>query len=411
MTWSTVGGLLSVDSAGLSVNPTAIGNMFLVEIFNYSTSVTATALSSSNVTWALVKGYASQNYRPGLVSVSLFIGKATSTGAQTISVTWSGTAPTAWSVDGQQFNSTVGTWFVDKIGTLDISAGTNTWPQLTPVGAGELYWGFAGSTAAPVAGSTTGYTYQTDIDGDAVAYNTSCPGSVTGPVWGNSNHVLGLMVLVAEGSQAPPVVPVISRILAKLRRQPKMSIQTGMLPGKGLSGIPQIAPARIKIPALRRQPRMYISTGMLPGKGLSGIPETIIYSQPPRKLQRDPRRGQYIRTGMLSGLGLSGIPPMHMLVNLPSRKIQVQPPNRILNWGNRSIPKPTVFPGMVELFDQAVYTVKMSQATSTVQTSDKLSNSVSTSQVSSTVQVIDGFSGHVVIINKLTSPQIPGVVP
>lgn len=238
----------------------------------------------------------------------------------------------------------------------------------------------------------------------------------------------------------------------KLQQQPSMSIRTGMLPGLGLSGIPPMHPVQLPTPRLRRQSRMSIATGFLPGKGLSGIPEHFRYSKPaivqrqPRqsiqrgergsltvpvpvpivlrdrrrirpvpqrlvpgiiippfvypsvneqtifvkpqyKLRRQPK--MYLATGMLPGTGLSGI-PVRPTYSRPAQ-IQRQPRFQIRTgwpaWG--IIPNQ---PGMVELFDQAVYKISFSQA-------------------SSTVLVTDGLSGRVVIVNKLPSPQIPGVVP
>jgi len=125
----------------------------------------------------------------------------------------------------------------------------------------------------------------------------------------------------------------------RLQIQPRMSLRTGMLPGKGLSGIPvqqtRSAPARIQ-----RQPRMSLRTGYPGALTVPAVPVPIVlrnrnrvlratsrlisgpfipagtfpaviqqhyFLKPTWRLVRAPKMS--VRTGMLPGTGLSGIPP------------------------------------------------------------------------------------------------------
>ena len=183
-----------------SLTPNTAGDLILVEIIDPSGStVVPTSLSSSNVTW-LPLGTpftGSTNVR----SAQVFIGTVTSTGTATVTTGWSGTPPSSIHYAGQEFSSTAGASSVtlNVQGNLD-STGTSTWASLTPAAAGELYFGFALDSGSAVAGSTPGYTYNANVDGNGngLAYNPACTSSAQAPVWGDAGQAIGIMVLVAS---------------------------------------------------------------------------------------------------------------------------------------------------------------------------------------------------------------------
>jgi hypothetical protein len=195
-----------------SLTPAAIGDLILAEIANVSNgTVSATALSSSNVTWTALGTPVLGTSHAWTAQV--FMGTVTAASAATVSVSWSGTTPNTMEVAGQEFSSSAGAWAMDGAqGTLN-SAGTNAWPSLTPSAAGGLYWGYAVNNGTAVAGTTSGYTYKAnaDTDGDGMAYNASCASGVaTNPVWGDSAQAVGVMVLMKETGAAflaPPNLP------------------------------------------------------------------------------------------------------------------------------------------------------------------------------------------------------------
>jgi len=136
--------------------------------------------------------------------MSFFIGKVTAASAATVTVTWSGTAPALAGATGREFHSTVGSWAIDSYGTIN-SAGTNAWASLTPTVSGELYVGFA-NTSAAATGSTTGYVYTSDTNNNQYAYNLNCAaGTPTAPAFSTSTQLNGVMVLVQETVSAPPM--------------------------------------------------------------------------------------------------------------------------------------------------------------------------------------------------------------
>lgn len=208
MTWTKIGSDTGGTNGFGSWSNTAIGDLRICGVENFSNkTVTATALSGGGCNWTLIgtKLGVTNNY-----TVSLFLGTISATGTQTASVTWSGTAPASWAYGSQMFHSTVGSWVVDKQGSLD-SAGTNAWASLTPAASGALYWGLCVDSGSCVQGSTSGYIYNQSLDtaNNGGAYNLNCAGgTATNPVWGDSGQALGMMILLAEGSSGPAVTPV-----------------------------------------------------------------------------------------------------------------------------------------------------------------------------------------------------------
>lgn len=199
MTWTKVGTNAGGTVSFAAWTNTAINDLRFCEILNFvNKTVYVSTLTGGGCTWVPVgtKLGVNTNY-----TASMFVGTETATGAFTPSLTWSGTAPTNWGYASQMFHTTVGSWYLDKFGSIDSLAGQNSWASLTPNAAGELYWGYAATTAA-TAGTTTGYTYNITIDGasNGCAYNVACPASATFPVWGDAGHQLGMMALIGEGS-------------------------------------------------------------------------------------------------------------------------------------------------------------------------------------------------------------------
>ena len=134
---------------------------------------------------------------------TLFIGKATATGAANATLTLSGTSP-GFECVAQQFSSTAGAWAQDgPQGTLDLVTGTATWPSLTPSGSGGLYFGFFFDSGTASAGSTSGYTYDLNTFGDGLAFNPNCTAAAQAPVWGDSGQVFGIAVLLRETPSGP----------------------------------------------------------------------------------------------------------------------------------------------------------------------------------------------------------------
>ena len=169
MTFTAVGSFVQTSTTTLALNPAKTGNFYLVSVITQNATVYCSSISGGNCTWSTVgskfPGANNANF------ATLFIGKATATGAANATLTLSGTSP-GFECVAQQFSSTAGAWAQDgPQGTLDLVTGTATWPSLTPSGSGGLYFGFFFDSGTASAGSTSGYTYDLNTFGDGLAFN------------------------------------------------------------------------------------------------------------------------------------------------------------------------------------------------------------------------------------------------
>lgn len=219
MTWTATGSFLFSDSSALTMSNQGTGDLLMVEVLNYSNNtVQCTGLTGGGATWTAVGS--PFNGVSNTWSASLFSGVVTATGAATTTPTWSGAAPGGYEINGHEFISSAGSWTADTTGTIDSAGGTANWASLTPAQNGELYFGFAGSSSS-VAGSTPGYVYNVNSDGDATAYNLSCPaGIATFPVWGNTNELLGVMALIQEGATVTSGPPYAANFVQRVATVP-----------------------------------------------------------------------------------------------------------------------------------------------------------------------------------------------
>lgn len=221
MSFANAGSLIAQTASSFTLTPAGAGNLIVLVIINRdNSSVTVTGVSSSNVTW--VQAGTSFAGSTNAMTASTWLGTVTAASAATVTISWSGTTPTA-RVAGREFSSTAGSWALDAQSGLD-SGGTNAWPSLPPsAGAGDLYLGFAIDSGSASAGSTTGYTYQSTPQGNGVAYNPACGAGATGPTWGDSGQAFGQMVLVRETGAAAASPP--GTLLAPPGRQSPLAFR------------------------------------------------------------------------------------------------------------------------------------------------------------------------------------------
>ena len=181
MTWTAVGSSGDAQSATFSLTPSAIGNLIILDVAQFSNStVFASSVASSNVTWTSV-GHFLGSVNTG--THTLFLGQVTATGAATVTPTWSGSTPAGVIFDWHEFHSTLGAWSLDTFTHLD-NAGTTTWPSMTPAGSGELYWGYAFNATSAVNPSPNPDSHGTQYSVGAAtsngqAYNLSAPSPIS----------------------------------------------------------------------------------------------------------------------------------------------------------------------------------------------------------------------------------------
>lgn len=204
MTFTAVGSIIA-GTGPFTLTPGAAGDV--IALFAWSSGAAVTALSSANVNngspWTvLVPGQA-----VGSETVTAFLGTVTSTGGQTLTPTASG-SPTL-RLGGQELHSSAGASSVTLYGSPGTLNATGTaWPSLTAL-AGQCYVGFEFNSGTAVAGSSTGFVYQEDPNGNGLAYRLSTAAGASSPVWGDSDARSVLAVLLQEYVPAvvPPLVP------------------------------------------------------------------------------------------------------------------------------------------------------------------------------------------------------------
>jgi hypothetical protein len=97
-------------------------------------------------------------------------------------------------IAGQEYNPGPGQTavFVAQA-NLDVT-GTATGPSITPTAGNELYSFYGFDTDIGSAGSTPGYTYELDDNGNPYTYDPTSP--TQPPVFGDSNIAFGIATLM-----------------------------------------------------------------------------------------------------------------------------------------------------------------------------------------------------------------------
>ncbi|HLN42312.1 MAG TPA: IPT/TIG domain-containing protein, partial [Acidimicrobiales bacterium] len=211
-TVTAVGTLTSADARGLTtlgVSPKTAGDVLAVFAKVSAAGPTVTSISGGGAsTWTKAVQFV------GSVGgdEELWYGKITTTGASTVTFTWSSSVASDVNEYGaQEFSSGLGAstvWTTDKTGTLNGASSTSVpFPGLTPSASGELYFGYSLVANNAAAGTTTGFTYAVTAEANAVAYDTNVSGAVA-PVAAQSpagtSSALGILLSASTGAPPPP---------------------------------------------------------------------------------------------------------------------------------------------------------------------------------------------------------------
>jgi len=192
MSFTTVGSIIQTSTSTLSLSPQTIGDLIVLEVITDSTAP-CTNVSGGGCSWTPVGATVAGSVNTGN-EAAIFIGTVTATGSASATLSFNG-SPSIIRAAGQEFRSSVGTWTLDQQSTLD-NSGTSALPALTPVGSGELYFGYFFDSNAVAAGSTAGYTYNSDIHNNGVIFNQSCSSARQSPAMGDSTNTFGLAVII-----------------------------------------------------------------------------------------------------------------------------------------------------------------------------------------------------------------------
>lgn len=182
-TAGTVPTLAGTTTRTFSWTPKKVGNAIIVALLWSPSTPTISSISSSNAVWATL--IARQTLQGA--GEQAFIGIATSTVLQTVSVVFSAN-PTSGvqldvieiSADDIGFNP--GIWRFNTGVTNATTATTITYPAGSVLSFDGLYLGWATPGSAATAGSTAGFTYPGALtDGNWFIYNLTYGNSAVAP--------------------------------------------------------------------------------------------------------------------------------------------------------------------------------------------------------------------------------------
>jgi hypothetical protein len=165
----------------LPVSPTAVGDVLILGSNLTSTSLSISSVSGGGVTtWTRIAG----NFVGTTNTLSIWMGRVTTAGAATITVTPSGSiAAVTHRMIAQQFTSAGGagtTWAVAVAGTGQNNASSTTvaFPTINPGGTNRAYIGYSQTAQTGlVTGQTSGYTAVLDNGNNPFIYNGTVTGS------------------------------------------------------------------------------------------------------------------------------------------------------------------------------------------------------------------------------------------
>lgn len=216
-TITAVGSLISAVAAQqttLSVSPAAAGNILMLAVetkFTVGQNYSCTGVSGGGCTqWTRAVQLLPD--AQGIHEITIWYGVVTTPGAATITATFSNAGTVSTELACQEFHPSTGAntaWVADVVGTISSAASTTPpYPPLTPTSTGELYFGFIQWPGSGSGGGTTGFIYQTDANGNQVAYNLNVSGTVS-PVASSASQVssAGAVLMRAVDSRVTCVSP------------------------------------------------------------------------------------------------------------------------------------------------------------------------------------------------------------
>ncbi len=215
---TAVGTLTSSTGSGvttLAVTPQTVGDVQVVFAEVGTTGHTVSSVSGGGVaTWT--KGV--QFTGTGGVDTEIWFGKVTTTGASTVTFTWSSSiAGFDAEYGAQEFSAGLGAnavWALDKSGTSNGASSTTVpFPTLAPAGTGELYFGYAEVANSASNGTTSGFTFQVTTNGNDTAYDTNVSGSVAPTATQSPAGVsTAVGVLLTVSNTPPPPAPTVTAV-------------------------------------------------------------------------------------------------------------------------------------------------------------------------------------------------------
>ena len=167
-----------VGISTLSITPANVGDVVLLVTSVNSLSITCTGLSSSNATWTA----SSTVNNDGVHTLQMWKGVVTAASTATVTATWSGSVA-ALDIELCAFSihsSTACSWSWGSGGGGTGGTGTTFNFSSITSGSGDLgeaYFGYASVAGTASAGSTSGFTYNVDGNGNLQTYDLALAAS------------------------------------------------------------------------------------------------------------------------------------------------------------------------------------------------------------------------------------------
>ncbi|HEY2003645.1 MAG TPA: hypothetical protein VGH44_00845 [Candidatus Saccharimonadia bacterium] len=166
--WTTNG----MNQATVAVAPSIVGDLMTLAIGTSATAISVTGVSGGGVSgWHHVVSHLGTGF------VDLWEGSVTTTGASTVTITYSATPANNVDLDVEEYSAGVGTngnWVVTASNTISNSSSTTlTFPSVVATWNNSLYVGYVRTSSLASAGSTSGFSYHITSSTNVVADDPS----------------------------------------------------------------------------------------------------------------------------------------------------------------------------------------------------------------------------------------------
>jgi hypothetical protein len=152
-------------------------------------------------TWQTAKLYNDTVYGATLFAIW---GVVTTVGTNiTLTATWGGTS-VQWEFNAREFTPPAGTVVLDKAGSTSGSGTALSGPSLVAAGSNELYFGYLLCNGTPTVGTTSGFTYVNNTNGNLVVWDGTASGTLapTATQTTNTWSSLGALLTVASAPKS-----------------------------------------------------------------------------------------------------------------------------------------------------------------------------------------------------------------
>jgi|SRR5882757_282761 len=173
-TYSVATNVTSSTATTFTLTPVKVGNLVFLAVAWQASSVTITSVGSTNATWSTIQAKVTGSVGGGTWAFQYFAGVASSTSAQTVTITFSGST-TALQVDYMEFTAdwmgkNPANWLFKVATPVFASASTTVnWPSLTGFSNDEFLVGYGfmgGGLFTGTNGTPAGFTYNGNSSGN-----------------------------------------------------------------------------------------------------------------------------------------------------------------------------------------------------------------------------------------------------